>query len=68
MYASPVGAGDHVYITGRGGKTVVLKRGSSFEPVAVNQLDDSFSASPAIADNELYLRGMKHLYCIASEP
>ncbi len=68
VYASPVGAGDHVYIVGRGGKTVVLKRGSSFEPVAVNQLDDSFSASPAIADNELYLRGMKHLYCIASEP
>ncbi len=67
VYASPVGAGDHVYIVGRDGKTMVLKRSSSFETVAVNQLDDSFTASPAIAGNELFLRGMKHLYCIAGK-
>jgi hypothetical protein len=67
VYASPVGARDRVYIVGRGGKTVVLKRGSSFETAAVNQLDDSFTASPAIAGNELFLRGMKHLYCIAHD-
>ena len=67
VYASPVGAGDHVYIVGRGGSTIVLKRGSLFETVAVNQLDDSFTASPAIAGDELFLRGMKHLYCIAEE-
>jgi len=67
VYASPVGAGEHVYVVGRGGKTVVLKHGPSFEIVAVNQLEDSFTASPAVAGNELFLRGMKHLYCIATE-
>jgi len=67
IYASPVGAADHVYIAGRDGKTVVLKRGHSFEVAAINELDESFTASPAIAGNELYLRGLKHLYCIARE-
>jgi len=28
-------------------------------------LDDRFDASPAIVDNELVLRGLKYLYCIA---
>jgi len=28
-------------------------------------LDDKFDASPVIVDGELYLRGWKHLYCIA---
>jgi hypothetical protein len=35
--------------------------------LATNSLDDGFDASPAIAGDELYLRGQKHLYCIARE-
>jgi len=27
--------------------------------------EDGFSASPALAGNELYLRGERHLFCIA---
>jgi len=67
VYASPVGAADRVYIAGRDGKTVVLKRGSAYEVLATNTLDDGFDASPAIAGNELFLRGREHLYCIASD-
>jgi hypothetical protein len=33
--------------------------------LAHNQLDDSFSASAAIVGSEIYLRGMRYLYCIA---
>jgi hypothetical protein len=33
--------------------------------LAVNHLEDSFSASPALVDRELYLRGERFLYCIA---
>jgi outer membrane protein assembly factor BamB len=64
VYASPVGAGGHVYIVGRAGNTVVLRDGNSFDVVAVNQLDDRFDASPAIVGDTLYLRGHKHLYSI----
>jgi len=35
--------------------------------LAVNTLDDGFSASPAVVENELYLRGEKNLYCIAEK-
>ncbi|MFH1419810.1 MAG: PQQ-binding-like beta-propeller repeat protein, partial [Planctomycetota bacterium] len=67
VYASPVGAHDRVYIVGRNGTTKVAKRGPKFETLATNSLDDTFAASPAIAGNELYLRGNKHLYCIAAD-
>ncbi|MCG8403851.1 MAG: PQQ-like beta-propeller repeat protein [Phycisphaerales bacterium] len=66
VYASPVGADGRVYIAGRNGTTVVIKRGPEFEVLATNFLDDGFDASPAIAGNELYLRGRRHLYCIAT--
>ncbi|MFQ5415300.1 MAG: PQQ-binding-like beta-propeller repeat protein [Phycisphaerae bacterium] len=67
IYASPVGARDRVYIVGRNGKTAVIKRGTEFHVLATNTLDDDFSASPAIVDGELYLRGAKYLYCIAEK-
>ena len=66
IYASPVGAGGHIYITDRDGKTAVVEQSDSFKSVAVNTLDDSFDATPVVVGNELYLRGSKHLYCIAA--
>ena len=67
VYASPVAAAGRVYIAGRSGTTVVIKDGPGFEELARNTLDDSFDASPAIAGDELYLRGHKHLYCLAED-
>ena len=65
VYASLVGAADRIYIVSRNGTTVVVKRGATYELLARNLLDDSFSASPAIVGDELYLRGEQYLYCIA---
>ena len=65
VYASIVGAGDHVYIAGRNGVVNVLQHGPEFSIIAENTLDDSFNASPAIVGSELYLRGGQYLYCIA---
>ena len=65
VFASPVAAADRVYLTGRNGAIVVIKASDKFEPVATNVLDDKFDASPAIAGNELFLRGRQSLYCIA---
>jgi len=67
VYASPVAAAGRVYITSREGITVVLKDGDKPEAIAQNRLDDHFSASAALAGNEIFLRGEKHLYCIAEE-
>ena len=67
VFASPVGAAGRVYIAGQEGTTVVIKHGATFEVLATNKLTEGFNASPALVDNELYLRGAKHLYCIAEK-
>jgi len=67
IYASPVGAADRVYITDRRGTTMVISHGEEPEMLAINRLDDSFSASAVIIGRELILRGEKYLYCIAQK-
>lgn len=67
VYSSPVGAKGRVYITGRNGATAVVEAGESFKLLAVNKLNDNFSASAALAGQELFLRGHKALYCIAEK-
>lgn len=67
VYASPVGAGDRIYVVDRDGAALVIKHGSTFEVLAENILNDGFSASPAIVGKEIFLRGNRSLYCIASD-
>jgi outer membrane protein assembly factor BamB len=67
IFASPVGAAGRVYFPSQDGMTVVLKQGPTFEVLAQNKLDDGFNASPALVENELYLRGFRSLYCIAEK-
>ncbi len=67
IFSSPVGAAGRIYITGRDGRTVVLRHDQENATLAVNQLDDSFSASAALVDRELYLRGEKFLYCVVEK-
>jgi outer membrane protein assembly factor BamB len=66
VYASPVGAAGRVYIAGRDGGTLVLKKSDQIEVLAQNKLEDRFDASPAAVGNELFLRGKEFLYCIAA--
>lgn len=66
IYASPVGADNRVYIVGRNGTTLVLKRSRQFELITTNTLDERFDASPALAGKQLFLRGARYLYCIES--
>ncbi|MFO1512367.1 MAG: PQQ-binding-like beta-propeller repeat protein [Verrucomicrobiota bacterium] len=66
IFASPVGAAGRIYVTGRDGTTVVLRHDPENATLAVNHLNDSFSASPALAGGELYLRGEHFLYCLAA--
>jgi len=66
LYASPVAAADRIYFTGRSGTTLVLKHGQEFNVLATNKLDEGIDASPALVDNELFLRGENHLYCITA--
>ena len=64
IYASPVAAANRIYITGRDGTTVVLKPGRSLKVLATNRLDEPTDASPALVDNQVFIRTSKALYCI----
>jgi arylsulfatase A-like enzyme/outer membrane protein assembly factor BamB len=65
IYSSPVGANGLVYVTDRNGTTLVLKRARKLEVIATNKLGDTVHSSPAIAGNQLFIRGRRFLYCIA---
>jgi outer membrane protein assembly factor BamB len=65
VFASPVGAGGRVYITGRDGVTLAIRNGKTYEVLATNKLDDGFDASAALADDAIYMRGYRNLYAIA---
>ena len=67
IYASPVGASGRIYITGRGGKTLVIQRSRAFKELATNRLNDRFDASPALAGSQLFLRGAEFLYCLEDQ-
>ncbi len=67
IFSSPVGAAGRIYVTGRDGRTVVINHDRENATLAVNHLSDSFSASAALADQELYLRGERFLYCVSRE-
>jgi outer membrane protein assembly factor BamB len=68
VYSSPVGAADRIYVTSRDGITQVMSHGKGTPTtLAVNRLDDTFSASAALVGSELLLRGERHLYCIAED-
>lgn len=67
VYSSPVGAAGRVYVTSRQGVTKVIQAGREFKELATNELDDGFDATAAIVGDEMYLRGMKNLYCLAEQ-
>ena len=68
VYASPVGGAGRIYVTSRDGVTQVMSHGDKTpKMLAVNRLDDNFSASAALVGREMYLRGERSLYCIAEE-
>ena len=62
--ASPVSAGGNLYFPDDGGTTFVIRAGPKFELIAKNTLPDGYRASPAVSGGQIFLRGLKHLYCI----
>jgi outer membrane protein assembly factor BamB len=67
VYASPVAGAGRVYVVGRDGATAVLEAGPEVKVLATNTLGDGFDASPALVDDEMYLRGQKYLYRISKD-
>lgn len=65
--SSPLYADGKIYFFSHEGKTTVIRPGTTFDQLAVNELDDGFMASPAVTGDSLILRTRSHLYRIADQ-
>ena len=64
--ASPVAFDGKLFLTSEDGDTFVIKAGPVHEVLGTNSLNEPVLASPAIAAGKIFIRGEKHLYCIAN--
>jgi outer membrane protein assembly factor BamB len=67
-WASPIVDGNGRLYFASAGKSYVIQTGPDFRVLAVNDLGDGNHASPAVANDRLFLVGMKNLYCVGRKP
>ena len=60
--SSPVAADGKVYLANEEGKVAVLRAGREWEVLAVNDLNESCFATPALSEGQIYLRTGEALY------
>jgi outer membrane protein assembly factor BamB len=65
--ASPVLIDGKVYSVTMSGRVYVFAAKPKFESLAENDLKEGVTASPAVADGRLYIRGTTHLFCIGKK-
>ena len=66
--ASPVAVGGRLYFSTEDDDVVVAKAGPSLDVIATNTLSEqSFIASPAVADGDIFLRSRTHLFRISEK-
>ena len=61
-YASPIAANGHVYLSSGKGAVTVVEAGDTLLVKARNQVGEPIYATPAIADDKLYVRSERHLW------
>ncbi|HEV3117681.1 MAG TPA: PQQ-binding-like beta-propeller repeat protein [Gemmataceae bacterium] len=68
--ASPILVDGKIYIVSETGTVYVVAAAPAFKLLAKNKVGDEerIFASPAVADNRLYIRGDNTLYCIGTAP
>jgi outer membrane protein assembly factor BamB len=62
--ASPVAFDGKILLSSQDGDTFVIKAGPTHEVLRTNSLGEAISASPAIANGRIYIRGEKTLFAI----
>ena len=65
--ASPIGVNGKVFFTNDLGETFVVRAGTTFELIRVNQLNAQVLASPALVDGRWYFRTNRHLLAIGNQ-
>ncbi len=63
-WGSMVHADGRLYVTTRGGTTLIYAANPTYELLASNHLGEHVDASIAVSNGELFIRTHKHLWCI----
>lgn len=67
IYASPVAANGHVYITDLDGQTLVITDTEIPRVISVNPIGEPVSASLVIDGSLILIRGSSHLHCVSAQ-
>jgi outer membrane protein assembly factor BamB len=62
--ASPVAAGDHLYVTSEEGEVHVIRTGTQLEIVATHSMGETCMATPAVSEGTLFFRTRGHVVAI----
>ena len=68
FFSSPVAADGKIFCGSQKGDVIVVKAGPKFEQLSASKLDTPINATPAIAENRLFVRTEKMLYCLGAKP
>ena len=62
--ASPIAMDGKLFCASEDGDVYVIKAGPNYELLAKNSIGESIMASPAVSGGKMFVRALKHLYCI----
>jgi outer membrane protein assembly factor BamB len=65
--ASPICAEGRMYFFSNDARTTVVQPGRECKVLAVNELDETLRASPAVSGRAIIVRTKSHVYCIEAE-
>jgi outer membrane protein assembly factor BamB len=67
FYASPVLAGGRLYLLDRAGVMRILEASREARLLASPAIGEPADATPAFRDGRIFLRGLRHLFCIGGQ-
>jgi outer membrane protein assembly factor BamB len=62
--ASPVLVDGKIYAISEDGEVFIFPAAPTFKQLAKNSMGEKVRATPAVANNRLFIRGQEHLFCI----
>ena len=65
--ASPIASDGKIYFTAENGEIYVVQAGPEFKLLAVNKMDETCMATPAISQGILFFRTRNHLVAVGAQ-
>jgi hypothetical protein len=66
-FASPVAADGKIITASKDGKVAFIRAGREWELISVNDFEEEIWATPALADNQIFIRTQRALYCFTKQ-